>query len=167
MQLQYAAESLTRFPRTPSSSAKSPKPPPSKPWPRKTRRPRQRHPAQLRRQGHPGPDRPGTLRRNLQRNRVQRWLGTAPRKSSRRTASSRCRPRNPTRSSSAKKRFSHTDELLAAFTSARQTKAQITALDQILKTPTNSRATTSSPPSSPPLKDAAQKTRRLNTAQAL
>ena len=62
---------------------------------------------------------------------------------------------------------SHADELIAAFTSARQTKAQISALDQILKNVEefSDRSVLASVITS--MEDAAQKSRRLNVAQSI
>ena len=65
------------------------------------------------------------------------------------------------------KPISHTDELLAAFTAARQTKAQIAALDQILKNADEFKGHEQLPAIIAAVEDAAQKSRRLNTAQAL
>ncbi len=65
------------------------------------------------------------------------------------------------------KPISHTDELLAAFNAARQTKAQINALDQILKSIDEFKGNDSLAAVIATVEDAAQKTRRLNTAQAL
>ncbi len=65
------------------------------------------------------------------------------------------------------KPISHTDELLAAFNSARQTKAQINALDQILKSIDEFKGSNELAAVVATVEDAAQKTRRLNTAQAL
>ena len=62
---------------------------------------------------------------------------------------------------------SHTDELLAAFTSARQIKAQIAALDQILKSVDEFKGSDQLAQVVSAVEDAAQKCRRLNTAQAL
>lgn len=62
--------------------------------------------------------------------------------------------------------ISHTDELLAAFDAARQTKAQIAALDQILKHATEFDADALSKVVAT-TDSAAQKSRRLNTAQAI
>ena len=63
--------------------------------------------------------------------------------------------------------ISHTDELLAAFQSARQTKAQIAALDQILKHTDEFKGGDALQNVAAAVEDAAQKSRRLNTAQAL
>jgi len=65
------------------------------------------------------------------------------------------------------KPISHTDELLAAFNAARQTKAQIAALDQILKCTEEFKEGNELTAVIAAVEDAAQKTRRLNTAQAL
>lgn len=65
------------------------------------------------------------------------------------------------------KAISHTDELLAAFNGARQTKAQIAALDQILKSADEFKGSDELTPVLAAVEDAAQKSRRLNTAQAL
>lgn len=65
------------------------------------------------------------------------------------------------------KPVSHPDELLAAFTAARQIKAQIAALDQILKNADEFKDNGQLPGVIAAVEDAAQKTRRLNTAQAL
>ncbi|MDD5351152.1 MAG: GreA/GreB family elongation factor [Chthoniobacteraceae bacterium] len=65
------------------------------------------------------------------------------------------------------KPISHTDELLAAFNAARQTKAQIAALDQILKCTDEFKEGNELAAVVATVEDAAQKTRRLNTAQAL
>jgi len=62
---------------------------------------------------------------------------------------------------------SHTDELLAAFNSARQTKAQIGALDQILKNIEEFKGSDQLNTIVATVEDAAQKSRRLNTSQAL
>ena len=62
---------------------------------------------------------------------------------------------------------SHTDELLAAFTIARQTKAQIAALDQILKNMEEFADRSRIAPVIAAVEDAAQKSRRLNVAQAI
>jgi len=63
--------------------------------------------------------------------------------------------------------ISHTDELLAAFNSARQTKAQINALDQILKNTEEFKGSDELNAVVAIVEDAAQKSRRLNTAQAI
>lgn len=63
--------------------------------------------------------------------------------------------------------ISHTDELLAAFSAARQTKAQIAALDQILKSAEEFKDSECLAPVIATVEDAAQKSRRLNTAQAI
>ena len=63
--------------------------------------------------------------------------------------------------------ISHTDELLAAFNSARQTKAQINALDQILKSIEEFKGSDQLQAVVVAVEDAAQKSRRLNTAQSL
>ena len=63
--------------------------------------------------------------------------------------------------------ISHTDELLAAFNAARQTKAQIAALDQILKNTDEFKGGNQLAAVVATVEDAAQKSRRLNTAQAL
>lgn len=65
------------------------------------------------------------------------------------------------------KPISHTDELLAAFNAARQIKAQIAALDQILKSTDEFKGGDQLNAVVSIVEDAAQKTRRLNTAQAL
>lgn len=65
------------------------------------------------------------------------------------------------------KPISHTDELLAAYSAARQTKAQIAALDQILKNADEFKGHEQLPAVIAAVEDAAQKSRRLNTAQAL
>lgn len=65
------------------------------------------------------------------------------------------------------KPVSHTDELLAAFNAARQTKAQITALDQILKAADEFKGGNELAAVVAAVEDAAQKMRRLNTAQAM
>ena len=65
------------------------------------------------------------------------------------------------------KAISHTDELLAAFSAARQTKAQIAALDQILKSVDEFKGSEELIAVVATVEDAAQKGRRLNTAQAL
>ena len=65
------------------------------------------------------------------------------------------------------KPISHTDELIAAFNAARQTKAQIAALDQILKSTDEFKGSDELQSVVAAVEDAAQKTRRLNTAQAL
>ena len=62
---------------------------------------------------------------------------------------------------------SHTEELLAAYSAARQTKAQITALEQILKSVDEFKGTGALEPVVAAVEDAAQKGRRLNTAQAI
>ena len=63
--------------------------------------------------------------------------------------------------------ISHTDELLAAFCTARQTKNQIAALDQILKNVEEFKDGERLTPIVAAVEDAAQKGRRLNTAQSL
>jgi len=63
--------------------------------------------------------------------------------------------------------ISHTDELLAAFNAARQTKAQINALDQILKSIEEFKGSDQLQAVVVAVEDAAQKSRRLNTAQSL
>jgi transcription elongation GreA/GreB family factor len=65
------------------------------------------------------------------------------------------------------KPVSHTDELLGAFAAARQTKAQIAALDQILKNAEEFKGHEQLPAVIATVEDAAQKSRRLSTAQAL
>lgn len=65
------------------------------------------------------------------------------------------------------KAISHTDELIAAFVAARQTKAQIAALDQILKSVDEFKGSDELNAIVLAVEDAAQKSRRLNTAQAL
>jgi transcription elongation GreA/GreB family factor len=63
---------------------------------------------------------------------------------------------------------SHADEYLAAFTSARQLKAQLTALDQILKNLAEFKdPATQLAPVINTAEDAARKNQRLNPAQAL
>ncbi len=62
--------------------------------------------------------------------------------------------------------ISHTDELLEAFTTSRQTKAQIAALDQILRHVGEFSADLLAPVLAA-VEDAAQKNRRLNTAHAI
>ena len=62
---------------------------------------------------------------------------------------------------------SHADELLAAFNAARQTKAMIAALDQILRNTDEFKGTDQLNPVVATAEDSAQKTRRLNTAHAL
>ena len=63
--------------------------------------------------------------------------------------------------------ISQSDELLAAFNAARQTKAQITALDNILKSTEEFKGGDQLQAVVAAVEDAAQKGRRLNTAQAL
>ncbi|MEI6562625.1 MAG: GreA/GreB family elongation factor [Verrucomicrobiota bacterium] len=63
--------------------------------------------------------------------------------------------------------ISQSDELLAAFNAARQTKAQITALDNILKSTEEFKGGDQLKAVVAAVEDAAQKGRRLNTAQAL
>jgi transcription elongation GreA/GreB family factor len=63
--------------------------------------------------------------------------------------------------------ISHTEELLTAFNAARQTKLQITALEQILKSIEEFKGTNSLASVLATVEDAAQKCRRLNTAQAI
>lgn len=63
--------------------------------------------------------------------------------------------------------ISQADELLAAFNAARQTKAQIAALDQILKSTEEFKGSDQLNAVVASVEDAAQKSRRLNTAQAL
>ena len=66
------------------------------------------------------------------------------------------------------KAISHTDELLAAFQSARQTKALIGALDRILKNIDEFKDASSVLAGVlATVEDATQKTRRLNTSQAV
>jgi len=65
------------------------------------------------------------------------------------------------------KAISHTDELIAAFNTARQTKAQIAALDQILKSTDEFKGGDQLAAVVATVEDAAQKCRRLNTSQAL
>jgi len=63
--------------------------------------------------------------------------------------------------------ISQADELLAAFNAARQTKAQIVALDHILKSTEEFKEGDQLKAVVATVEDAAQKSRRLNTAQAL
>ncbi|MCX6968135.1 MAG: GreA/GreB family elongation factor [Verrucomicrobia bacterium] len=63
--------------------------------------------------------------------------------------------------------ISQSDELLATFQAARQTKAQIAALDQILKSTEEFKGGEELKTVVATVEDAAQKSRRLNTAQAL
>ena len=63
--------------------------------------------------------------------------------------------------------ISQADELLAAFNAARQTKAQIVALDHILKSTEEFKGGDQLNAVVAAVEDAAQKSRRLNTAQAL
>ncbi len=63
--------------------------------------------------------------------------------------------------------ISHTDELMAAFLAARQTKVQLAALDQILKSVEEFKDVSALVPVVATIEDAAQKSRRLNTAQAI
>ena len=63
--------------------------------------------------------------------------------------------------------ISQSDELLAAFNAARQTKAQIAALDNILKSTEEFKGGEQLKAVVATVEDAAQKSRRLNTAQAL
>ena len=62
---------------------------------------------------------------------------------------------------------SHRDELLTAFTSARQTKVQLAALDRILKNVEEFTDVSELAPIIAAVEDAAQKSRRMNTAQAI
>ena len=63
--------------------------------------------------------------------------------------------------------ISQADELLAAFNAARQTKAQIVAIDHILKGTDEFKESDQLKAVVSTVEDAAQKSRRLNTAQAL
>ena len=63
--------------------------------------------------------------------------------------------------------ISHADELLTSFNFARQTKAQINALDLILKNAEEFKGSDKLNAVIATVEDAAQKSRRLNTAQAL
>jgi transcription elongation GreA/GreB family factor len=65
------------------------------------------------------------------------------------------------------KAISHTDELLAAYNAARQTKAIIAALDQILKNIEEFKDPAVLAPVLASVEDAAQKSRRLSTPQAV
>jgi len=62
---------------------------------------------------------------------------------------------------------SHSDEMLAAFSAARQTKAQIGALEQIVKSVEEFADRSQLVPVLAAVEDAAQKSRRLNTAQSI